>query len=458
MPLLGLGTYRDVELDVCKPFQKAMAALVRQKQAVRMPVRRLPETAVAELLTALGGSAPPDALVEAIFQETEGNPFFVGEAFQHLSEEGKLFDESGAWKPDLTVDELDVPEGVRLVVGTRLERLSEATPTMLTAAAVVGRRFDLTLVEALSGLDGETFLDAIDEAEAAKLIEAERTGRDRYYVFTHELIRSTLLGALSLPRRQRLHARAAETIEQTSASALEQHAAPLARHLYEAGAAADESKTVHVLMLAADQALEAGGFEAARQHVDQALSIEPADGGVQGALRWRRGLAGRSLQAWDQAIADWEMALPLLEAAGDRRAVARTCQELAHLHNWLNQAAEADTAARQGLDALDPDAHADRVRLLGYRAWALSTARDHATADGLAREAVAIAEEHGDARTRGEALLALSWPLFHTMRFRERTDVLGRAVALLRSTGDLVLRCGIEGPDLDLGGSRRAIR
>ena len=56
MPLLGLGTYRDVELDVGKPFEKAMATLVRQQQAVRVPVWRLPETAVAELLTALGGS------------------------------------------------------------------------------------------------------------------------------------------------------------------------------------------------------------------------------------------------------------------------------------------------------------------------------------------------------------------------------------------------------------------
>jgi hypothetical protein len=89
MPLLGLGTYRDVELDVGKPFQKAMAAWVRQKQAVRVPVRRLPETAVAELLTALGGSEPPDSLVEAVFQETEGNPFFVGEVFQHLSLEDR---------------------------------------------------------------------------------------------------------------------------------------------------------------------------------------------------------------------------------------------------------------------------------------------------------------------------------------------------------------------------------
>ena len=65
--LLAVGTYRDVELDVGKPFEKAMAALVRQKQAERLRLRRLPEEAVAELLTALCGSEPPRTLVQVIF-------------------------------------------------------------------------------------------------------------------------------------------------------------------------------------------------------------------------------------------------------------------------------------------------------------------------------------------------------------------------------------------------------
>ena len=54
-PMLVVGTYRDVELDVGKPFEKALATLVRQKLAERLPLKRLPEEAVAELLAALGG-------------------------------------------------------------------------------------------------------------------------------------------------------------------------------------------------------------------------------------------------------------------------------------------------------------------------------------------------------------------------------------------------------------------
>ncbi len=376
--LLAVGTYRDVELDVGKPFEKAMAALVRQKQAERLRLRRLPQEAVAELLSALGGSQPPRTLVQVIFHETEGNPFFVGEVFQHLSEEGKLFDEAGDWQTDVSVDELDVPEGVRLVIGRRLERLSEPTPKMLTAAAVVGRRFDLKLVEALSDLDSDGFLDAIEEAEAAKLISSEREGRETTCVFTHELIRNTLLQALSLPRRQHLHARVAAAMEDVYESDLTRRASPLAHHLYEAGAVADEAKTIDFLILAGEQSLETGGFEEARRGFELALSLVPADDQeTRASLLWKRGLAQRSLGQWKQAIDDWETALSIYEELADRQGISSICQELAHYHIWTAQPARGVEAARRGLPPPPPPPPPSRAPIaavysaiaVGHSAW-----------------------------------------------------------------------------------------
>ena len=440
MRLLGLGTYRDVELDVGKPFEKAMATLVRQKQAVRVPVRRLPETAVAELLSALGGSAPPDALVEAIFHETEGNPFFIGEVFQHLSEEGKLFEdaEAGVWKTDLTVDELDVPEGVRLVVGRRLERLNDATPTLLTAAAVVGRRFDLTLVEALSDLDSDPFLAAIEEAEAAKLIASERTGRETTYVFTHELVRSTLLGALSLPRRQRLHARVAETMEAVYASDLTTHASAMARHLYEAGAAADETKTISYLTLAADQALETGAFEGALHDVELALSLATDDDQASRAgLLWKRGLARRSLGEWPAATEDWQAALPLYEMLADRGGIVTVCKALVYVFLHSDQPQMAVSTARRGLGALGPEASTDRCVLEGNCAWALGQAGELEEGDHAFRQALAMADALQERRLRGEILSMRMWFFHHCGRGRDELEASREAVELLRPTGDI---------------------
>src|SRR5262249_40661497 len=99
MPVLLIGTYRDVELDVTRPFAKTLESLLRQKLASRMPLRRLPLVGVEAMLAALSGQARSHSLAKIIFDETEGNPFFVEEVYQHLAEEGKLFDEKGVWRP-----------------------------------------------------------------------------------------------------------------------------------------------------------------------------------------------------------------------------------------------------------------------------------------------------------------------------------------------------------------------
>ena len=439
MPVLVLATYRDVELDVDRPLAAALRQLVKDRLVTRVVLRRLRETDVNAMVAALSEREPPRELVTTIYHETEGNPFFVEEVYEHLAEEGRLFDADGAWRTDLTLDALDVPEGVRLVVGRRLERLSDEHRRVLTVAAVLGRRFPYPLLEAATDLDPDALLDGIEAAERLHLVEAdtETASREPRYRFAHELIRQTLLVGLSMPRRQRLHARVAAAIEERHAGNLEKQAPMLAHHLYEAGARVDEEKTVRVLTLAGGQALEAGGFEEALRSFEMALSLEPAERDVQAGLLWHRGLARRSLGAWDRAIDDWNQALPIFEKLDDTRAVARTCQELAFLHIWIAQPTEAVAAARRGLQALDPEASAERCRMLGHCGWALSMACDFETADEMVRESVAMADELADAGLRGEAYLLISWHHYHCMHRSEQMESSQKAVELLRPTQDL---------------------
>ena len=170
MPAVIIGTYRDVELDVGRPLAKTLDWLLRHRLAHRVALRRLGEAGIRDMLGGMAGQAPPDALVKVIYSETEGNPFFVEEVFRHLSEEGRLLNDEGGFRADLVIDELDVPEGVRLVIGRRLQRLEEDTRKVLSAAAVLGRSFEYELVRAMDGLSDDQVLDAVEEAERARLI------------------------------------------------------------------------------------------------------------------------------------------------------------------------------------------------------------------------------------------------------------------------------------------------
>ena len=252
LPVLALGTYRDVELDVNRPFAVTLETLNRKRLAQRLDLERLPQEGVASMLAALGGPLPPETLVAGIYRETEGNPFFVEEVFQHLQEEGALYRDDGTWRPNLDLEDLDVPEGVRLVIGRRLGRVSADSRKVLTFGAVVGRGFSLDLLEAVGDVTGDALLTALEEAETNYLI-MPMPGREPRWEFSHALIRQTLTAGLSLPRRQRLHLMVAEAIERAAGSVVEQHATDLAVELHVGGlpdlahaAFADEGRDVVV--------------------------------------------------------------------------------------------------------------------------------------------------------------------------------------------------------------------
>ncbi|MBY0508482.1 MAG: protein kinase [Bryobacteraceae bacterium] len=376
-PLLLIGTYRDVDLEVNRPFAKTLEAMLRQKQATRISLRRLGVDGVEAMLAAMSGQTPPPSLARVVFAETEGNPFFVEEIFRHLEEEGKLFDETGKWRPGLRVDQLQVPEGVRLVLGRRLDRLGAGARKILTTAAVLGRSFSLRLLEALENAQPDAALDAVEEAERAHLVTAEPAGRETRYRFVHELVRQTLAETLSLPRRQRLHARVSEAIESVYASNLEAHASPLAHHLYQAGAAVDPEKTSTYLELAARKARAGAAHEEALAHIENALSLWEGEQGLRVAgLLLQKGEALRSLGRTDEAVASLEASISMFEAAGAAALMAQASISLATIQVWRLEYAAFEVTVERALECLGTEQSASRLYLLSLRAALASATGD----------------------------------------------------------------------------------
>ena len=442
MPVLIVGTYRDVELDVDRPLAAILEELLRQRLAHRLALKRLPKASVSAMLQALSGQEPPATLVQAIYSETEGNPFFVEEVFQHLAEEGKLFDAKGRWRPDLEVSELDVPEGVRLVIGRRLRRVSEECRRVLTTAAMIGRAFSFDLLEALADADTDALLDAIDDAERTQLIASvsDTPGRagarpgEASFTFAHELIRQTLISGLSLPRRQRLHLRVAEAMEQVYSQTLDERAADLAHHLYQAGTASDPEKTVRYLTLAGKQAQRAAAFEDALRHFESALSLnEGRDRQKRADLLYQRGLALRSLDRWEGASSALREALSAHEEVGDAEMVGRICWEIADLLDWHQRWDEALETSLRGLAAVGNEASPYRCRLLAQAGAIQSLIGEYSSGDDMVTEALDMAEGLGDSGLLGETLMYQAVHMISHHQHRESAEASLRSADLLRS-------------------------
>ncbi len=452
--LLTVITYRDIELDTARPFARTLESFLRERLAHRIALKPLPQAGVSAMLQALTSQPPPQALVDAIYRETEGNPFFVEEVFQHLSEQGKLLDAAGRWRPDLEVSELDVPEGVRLVISRRLDRVSDECRAVLTDAAVAGRDFTFELLEKLSDVRSDALLDAVDEAERANLIVAADEGSvpavltsatafrpaEARFRFAHELIRQTLVSGLSLPRRQRLHLRVADTTELVYGRDAEVYAADMAHHLFQAGASADPTRTARYLALAGDRALEGAAFAEALRNYERAFSLLPAgERAARADLFYKRGLSRQALGRLDEALGDWRAAADAYEGLGDTDAAARAYESMCHQLNWGGRQAEAQEISLRGLAILRRRDSPHRCLLLGYAGVTLSVAGYHAAGEVMIRRALAMAERLRDDGLVGAELSAMTVHRYMYMQFREAAELGLKSVELLRRSGDLVL-------------------
>ncbi|MCI0441315.1 MAG: AAA family ATPase [Chloroflexi bacterium] len=263
--LLVLGTYRDVDVLRGHPLYRALGELARLQNFQRVLLRGLSEEEVGGVIERIGGVRPTASLAALVHRETEGNPLFVGEVARLLSQEGKL--EAG------DVDDLDfrLPEGVREVIGRRLDRLSQECNEALRVASVIGREFSIQQLERLVEMDGDRLLAALDEVVAARIVEGLPRSVGRYQ-FHHALIRQTLESELATTRRVRLHARIVEVFEELYADDLEAHADELARHAAEAEAVIGHEKLVLYSAMAGEQALAAYAWEDAITHFQRGLA------------------------------------------------------------------------------------------------------------------------------------------------------------------------------------------
>src|SRR3984893_7660507 len=234
LPVVIIETYRDGYSDSNPALVRTLEELIRTGHRP-LKLGGLSKEAIAQMLHGLGQRQAPESLLSLIFDQSQGNPFFVEEVYRHLIEDGKVFDAAGQFRPDLKIDESDVPENLRLIIGRRLERLDENEKRGLAAAAVIGRSFNFQLLTAISQIDIDALFTVIEKAQKRGIIVASSEGPQKPFTFTHELVRQTLLAGISRPRRQQLHADVADAIARLHPDAVKERAGDIADHLIKAG-------------------------------------------------------------------------------------------------------------------------------------------------------------------------------------------------------------------------------
>jgi tetratricopeptide (TPR) repeat protein len=444
MPVLVLGTYRDVEVDLQHPLARVIGQLGRRRLVERINLRRLSFDGVRAMLQALAGQPAPDQLARMIDRETEGNPFFVEEVYLHLVESGVLLDEHGRLRRDLGLDEVSVPESIRLVLGQRLGRLSSSTREVLVAAAVSGRMFAAELVGEVANAGPDQLVDAFDEAERARLIKSDTSAGE--LMFSHELIRQTLLSGVSAVERERLHQLAAGAISRLYSDDLEAHAGELAYHLSHAGRAGDRDSLVHYLRLAGERAFDAAAFDDAIGYFEKALSLMPNDHQLGRAqLLERLAMALRSVGRWQDALGTMNDALDRYQTLGQVEAIGRLGWAMVYQLVWTARFVEGVQVGQRTLAALGNTVSGDKARLLSALAFAISVGGDYAAATATFNQARSLAEQVGNERVMADVLHMQTIHHFVYAEFAEGIRVGLRAAETFEQESALWDLCSVQG-------------
>jgi DNA-binding CsgD family transcriptional regulator len=365
--ILIAGAYRDVELDSEHSLSGALGRLRHETDYERLLLKGLERHEVGELLTTIAEQEAPEALVEAISAETEGNPFFIRETLLHLIDTGALYRQDGVWMSDaLSVEALGIPEGVRQVVMQRLSRLSESANRLLTAASAFDGVFRFEIAARVAEIKEQTTLEAVDQALAAQVL---RPGSAPGTLdFTHALFRHTLYAELSPPRQARLHRQIAEAMESTYCERSIEHAAVVAYHYARSAALPGAERGVAYAIAAADGAEAAYAHDETAAFLRIALEILPVGDARRPRLLGRLGMALIWALQFDQAQRVAGEAGALIARAEGEEAAAEFLQEAADAIDTARAPVGSCFAlADQGLRFLGERRNATWVRLMRHQ-------------------------------------------------------------------------------------------
>jgi hypothetical protein len=437
--VLLVATYREGESRV-RERPDVFAELARVGR--RIPLRGLTPADIGDYVGTVTGPPPTLQVAARLHRITGGNPFFVEEVVHQLVADGTLETLEDAPNDPFR----RVPEEIRALIRRRVAGLASEAVALLRVAAVVGREFELHVLQRTSRLTPARLLGLLEDAAAVGVI-AEVPSAPRRYAFAHELVRETLYDDLPPARRLELHRKLGRLLETVYSDDVEPHLSEIARHFYLAAPLGELDEALEYLVLAGNHASALLAYEDAAGHYRQALELLALAGDASGRRRcelqlslgdaqWRSGDGPEARMTFEDAIegarrlGDGDLlaraALGYVTALGGFLLYARF--EVGGTGVGLLEEALA------GLPEGDSALRAHLLAHLALEMWSANEPVDERVE--VSREAIDMARRLGDSEALVMALHSRHWVLTTPGMARERLSHAEEMLRVAKETGN----------------------
>jgi class 3 adenylate cyclase len=399
--ILVVATYREVEVRQSAEHAALLSEIGREGTIV--PLRGLSLDEIVDFIRRVAKLPADEEMVSSIQQATGGNPFFLDEIVRLIIAERDL---GHAHRPG---PGFAIPDSIRAAIRRRIRPLADQTKSLLTTAAVIGKEFDLALLQEVSGIAREQLVEALAEAAAIAVI-VEPAGTADPYRFAHAITAEALRTGLGMSARAQLHQRIAAALERVYGGDLTPHLAQLAHHFTQALAIGGADKAIEYSRRGAERARSQLAFAEAVRLYGMALRALEATPQPDEVERCQTLLAMGEAQAQggslDQARRAFEQAAEIARRLGRPDLLA---QSALHASAWFGTFFTLDRGlmalVEEALAAVGDGDSAIRASLMATLADERYWAGDRESGVVLSDDAVAMARRIGDPR----ALVSTLW-------------------------------------------------
>jgi tetratricopeptide (TPR) repeat protein/KaiC/GvpD/RAD55 family RecA-like ATPase len=329
--LLLLGAYRSTDVDAEHPLTPVLTELNRERLQQSVSLKRMSVDDISEMIkqTLEQDDISPE-FCRMIFEKTRGNPFFAEEVIKSLKEEEVICRERNKWKIK-EVLKIELPETVKSVVKTRIDRLDDKCQKVLTMASLVGNEFTLEALQGVIGLEEDRLGRIVDELLRIGLLKHRVVHGEDVCSFADTIVRDVVHEEIGTFELKKLHRVVGTALEKAYAQEADEHLGELASHFLESG---DKDKALNYFLKAGEKAVKVYANTEAASYLQSALRLlEQKEGEFQekGRVLERLGDIKKLVGEYDDCLKNWNDALQPWSHLDEKEKVSRLHRKMANV-------------------------------------------------------------------------------------------------------------------------------
>ncbi len=173
-------------------------------------------------------------LEELILEKAEGVPFFIEEFIRSLKDLKIIERQDNKYFLAKDIKDLTIPSTLHDVIMARVDSLSEGAKEVLQTGSVIEREFSYDLIKHVTGLPEQELLSHLSILKDSELLYERGVYPESTYIFKHALTREVVYDSILTKRKNRLHEKIGNAIEELHKGNIEEYYGVLAEHYSEA--------------------------------------------------------------------------------------------------------------------------------------------------------------------------------------------------------------------------------